>query len=238
MTIKDFAVSPYAIAFITALAVSFLIVYLLLLKRGIPSKIIGYSIFLNLIMMIYGAKMYSVIMNGFRVNLLNAGMASLGGVIGLLTGIFIFGFIYKEGCRLIWESYTLVIPLMYGIAKIGCYLVGCCHGISYSGAFAVCYENKVVKGGPYFPVQILESMIFIMIFVVGICFFYARKSIHTVSVIMLMCAVAKFLLEYLREEHIGKILSVNQFICIGFFVWGITMILKRTKKYTKSKSQA
>jgi hypothetical protein len=46
---------------------------------------------------------------------------------------------------------------------------------------------------------------------------------------MILCAVTKFSLEYLREEHIGKIISANQLVCAIFFVWGVVTIYKKRR---------
>lgn len=224
MVIKEFSISPYGIAMSVAFIVSFMMVYRIVIKRRIPGKMIGYSMLLNVIMILYGAKMYTVITGGFQVSLWKAGLSSLGGVIGLLIGIFIFGCIYKEGHQVFFEAYVMVIPCLYGVSKIGCFLVGCCHGITYDGAFAVYYENSAMQGGPYFPVQLLESFVFIVIFLMGLWFAYGKKLTHTVSYIMILCAVAKFAIDFLREEHVGKIFSINQIICLGFFVWALVMI--------------
>jgi len=225
-----FSVSPYPVAFVSSFIISFILVFVLLRKRGIPSNFIGYSLFLNVVMILSGAKMYSVITSGFRLNMLNSGISSLGGVIGLLAGVIIFGFIYREGRRVFLEVYVLVIPLMYGIAKIGCYLVGCCHGVPYDGLFAVSYNNQSMQGGPYFPIQLLETIVFMVIFGVGIRLYLSGKTSYVVSLNIILCAVAKFALEYLREEHIGRILSANQLVCIAFCLWGLIHILCFVRK--------
>ncbi len=219
-----FHISPYPFTFIASFICSFFIVFVLLRKKGIPGNYVGYSIFLNLLLILGGAKIYTVITSGFQQNLLNSGISSLGGVIGLFAGTIIFGFIYREGRTLFLQTYSLVIPLMYGIAKTGCYLMGCCHGIPYEGPLAVSYDNQVVQGGPYFPVQLAETVTFTLIFLVCLGIYFSRYSCHVVSAVMILCAIGKFSLEYLREEHIGKFLSANQWVCIGFVLWGILLI--------------
>ena len=226
LLMKNITVSPYAVMFLLAFICSFVIVFILLRRKGFPVSFIGYSMFLNLVMTLTGAKLYTVITSGFRQSILTSGISSLGGVIGLLAGTFIFGLIYKAGQKILLQTYCLVIPLMYSIAKIGCYLVGCCHGIPYTGPLAISYDNMVMQGGPYFPVQLAETITFALIFLICLKIYFSEHNNYVVPLVMLLCAVGKFSLEYLREEHIGKILSANQLVCIGFALWGIVLILK------------
>lgn len=224
------AISPYSVTFVGAFIVSFAVVFLLLKKRGVPTNYIGYSILLNVVLILYGAKMFSVITRGFQISIFEAGFSSLGGAIGLLVGIFVFGKIYPEGRTSLWEAYVTVLPLLYGISKIGCYLVGCCHGISYEGPLAVVYDSDYMQGGPYFPVQLAESIGFLGIFVVGLLIYLRSSRRNLVPVIMILCATTKFLLDFLREEHLGKIVSVNQLVCIVFFFWGVITLIKNKNK--------
>ncbi len=226
---KDFTISPYAVMFLLSFICGFIIVFILLKKKGVPRNFIGYSMFLNLVMTLAGAKLYTVITSGFRQSILTSGISSLGGVIGLFAGTIIFGLIYKEGKKVFLQTYSLVVPLMYGIAKIGCYLVGCCHGIPYDGPLAVSYDNIVIQGGPYFPVQLAETITFVLIFLVCLRIFFSKHTNYVVPSVMILCALGKFSLEYLREEHIGKILSANQFTCIGFAIWGLILVIQNQK---------
>ncbi|MBR3825339.1 MAG: prolipoprotein diacylglyceryl transferase [Lachnospiraceae bacterium] len=224
------AISPYSITFVGAFIVSIAVVFLLLKKRGVPTNYIGYSVLLNVVLILYGGKMFTVVTRGFQISIFTAGFSSLGGAIGLLVGIFVFGKIYPEGSTSLWEAYVTVLPLLYGISKIGCYLVGCCHGISYEGPLAVVYDSDYMQGGPYFPVQLAESIGFLGIFVVGLLIYLRSNRRNLVPVIMILCATTKFSLDFLREEHLGKIVSANQLVCIVFFFWGVITLIKNKNK--------
>lgn len=225
-----FQISPYAIAFLSSLVVSFLVAFFAARKRGLPANIIGYTTMLNLMLVLSGAKMYMVFVSGFKMSLLNSGIASMGGVIGLFIGIITMGFIYPEGRRDIFESYALVIPLLYSIAKIGCHMAGCCQGISYEGIFSISYNNDFIKGGPYFPVQMTETIVFFLIFLIGCYLFWGKESRYLMPVMMILCGVAKASIEFLREEHVGKIITPNQIFCLLFMVGGVVLILMTKRK--------
>lgn len=124
------------------------------------------------------------------------------------------------------------ILLMYAIGKLGCFFVGCCHGIKYNGIFNVVYNYSLValKGISLFPIQIVEFFVFIIIFI--IFFLKTRKhkcNTRDIALLFIICGSSKFLLDYLRISHIRKILSVNQFISILFVIVGILLLLKNKK---------
>ena len=74
---KDFTISPYAVMFLLSFICSYIIVFILLRRKGVPRNFIGYSMFLNLVMTLAGAKLYTVVTSGFRQSILTSGISSL-----------------------------------------------------------------------------------------------------------------------------------------------------------------
>lgn len=223
---NDFQLSPYSITFLSAFVLAYIIDYFVLVKRAVPKRYIGYSLFLNTFLIIYGSRMYGVIVSGFKKNIFESGTASIGGLIGLILGTITIGLICKNERKFFFEAYILTIPLMYGISKLGCHFVGCCHGINYDRSFAVSYNNAVTVGGPYFPVQLTESIVFTCIFILCAILYLAFDFKYHIPLVLGLCALAKFSLEYLREEHVGVFLSPNQLVCIMFFIIAIILSVK------------
>ena len=226
-------ISPYAICFLMSFVVSFIIISFLLKKSGVPGNIIIYSLMLSVVLCIYGAMMYGVIYSGFRKGIMDAGFSSLGGAIGLMVSIGIMCLIYKDGKRHLWDAYLAVLPLFYAISKIGCSIMGCCHGIPYDGILSVSYNNKLISTGKVFPVQMMESLVFFCIFFICVSVYFKFRD-YNKSVALILCAVAKGLMDFLRDEHIGVTISPNQIICIVFFLIGIYLLFKTYKRETKS----
>lgn len=177
---------------------------------------------MNFIFCIIGAKILNLYTNKkMALTLLTAGFSSYGGAIGILLSSYLFSKMISN--FFILKSSILSLPLMYSISKLGCFFVGCCYGIPYKGLFNVTYLQGLNIS--LFPVQLVESIVFFLIFLVGI--FYHKKK-YILEIIILLSACAKFLLEYLRYENIGKFICVNQVISL-LLIFIVLIIIQRKK---------
>ena len=181
---------------------------------------------------VFGGKLLTILTSDRKLNLLTAGLSSYGGAIGLITAILIFEKMTNN--KEIKTGFILSLPLMYSISKLGCFFAGCCHGIKYNGLFSVSYPH--LYDYSVFPVQLLESIIFFIIFI-GINIFYKKyQSKNIIEYTVLISALAKFLLDYLRYSHINQILSINQIISLVLVVVSL-IILSYKKKTSKSHNK-
>ena len=125
---------------------------------------------------------------------------------------------------------------MYSIGKLGCFLVGCCYGIEYNGFGKIMYQysNEAPNNVYLFPVQLIESILFLIIFIYVKGKQYKNKfNITTVGNSLILCGITKFLLDFLRMSHKNIILSFNQCISILFIIISIMILLKYKKIKTK-----
>lgn len=217
--------SPYSICFLSAFVLAYTFAAIIMRKEEVPKNIIFYSIVLNTVLILYGAMSYGVVASGFRKTIFNSGISSMGGAIGLVIGIIAFAFIYPDKKKEMRNAYILVLPLLYSVSKIGCHIAGCCYGIPYDGPFSRSYHNEQINVCNVFPVQILETITFFVIFLIGLFVYFKLKSDNITAILFMLCAVAKFSLAYLRNEQIGVAISPNQICCIAFFVIGVGLIL-------------
>lgn len=161
------------------------------------------------------------------------GFSSLGGVLGSLLFLYVYSLITKKDFKYIMILFMPSIPLMYAIGKIGCFVAGCCHGIEYSGLLSIMYSNSLVapNGINLFPVQIIETIVFLIIFIF-IIFKYlkSKMSIRLVMFEMILCGIFKFVLDFFRYSHNGKIVSANQIMCLVIIVVGIIYLIRVKKK--------
>ena len=151
----------------------------------------------------------------------------------VLSGLIIF-LITKTDPKKLFAILLFSVPLIYAIGKLGCFLNGCCYGIDYSGPLRVLYSSSkhAPNGISLFPVQLVESIVNLIIFIISIIIYYKKKDItKTLPFIVLACSTVKFLLDFLRTP--GKhIISLNQIFCIIAFIIGIIIFIKSKKAPT------
>ena len=153
----------------------------------------------------------------------------------VLSGLIIF-LITKTDPKKLFAILLFSVPLIYAIGKLGCFLNGCCYGIDYNGPMGVIYSNSkhAPTGISLFPVQLTESIVNLIIFIIATIIYHKKKDIrNTLPFIVLACSTVKFLLDFLRTP--GKhIISLNQIFCIIAFIIGIIIIIKSKKAPTSS----
>ena len=203
--------------------IGLLYVYRMLKKDGIKDKNIYLYILLYGTFAISFGKIYTIVTTGFKYNMINAGLSSYGGLIGVILASIIFELILPTNKKIM--KYTMIsLPLTYAIGKIGCFIAGCCYGIPYNGIFNVVYKDDLNIG--QFPIQLLETIVFIIIFIV--CN-KLRNNKNIIYITSLIAAIAKFLLDFLRYEHINKLITINQIFSIIIIVVLIILYIVKNK---------
>ena len=186
------------------------------------NKVEHRDIFLFLIMYffyaIFGGMMLSYLEDG------KLGLSSYGGAIGVIIAAIIYEKI-KPSNGVFIKATVLALPLIYSISKLGCFFAGCCYGMPYEGSFAIKYSFGEQAGVSLFPVQFAETVMFMALFI--LCGRMQNHK-HIVGITLILMAIAKASLDFLRYSHIGKIVSLNQLISLAFIVIGI-LILTRKK---------
>ncbi len=207
----------YKIMIILSFFLGTLVTLIVLRKKSVPANLIFYSSLLNLILTIYLALMVTYILSGAT----GYGFNSTGGAIGMLLGAFIISKIapkYKED---FFNSVVLALPLMYGIGKIGCSFAGCCGGRQYEGVFHICTAH-----GNVFPVQILEAIVFMIIFAVSLLLFF-RNKFNAINAAILY-SMTKILLDFFRDTHENSLITANQIMCLSIVI--ILLVLPTVQK--------
>ena len=228
IVIHKFNFPIYGLLIILSIISGIIFIYLNLRNKKIESEKIILSFTLMIVLVILGGKIYTKLI-GEGKSLLTAGLSSYGGAIGLILSVLIYIKIYPDHKKAFIESYILSLPLIYSISKLGCFLVGCCHGIKYKGIFNVTYID--ISKISYFPIQLLETIIFMIIFITCI-YIYKKRNKYIVEIVFILCGVSKFILDYLRYSHINQPISINQIFSIIFIIIGISLlILKKRKKH-------
>lgn len=166
-------------------------------KAKVSGQVLGFSIMLNFCMGIYFAVMCGYFSSGLRTIKCD----STGGALGMILACFIMGRIVPLAKNAIYRSYFLLMPLVYGISKLACAYKGCCGGLSIHGE--------------RFPIQMVEAISFIVLFLIS--FYLVEKDSFKPGVLVMVCTVLKFLLDFLRDTHVEQIISFNQGACLVTF---------------------
>lgn len=159
----------------------------------------------------------------------------LGGVVGSIIGINVA----KVEVSVIERSIVPFLPIGHAIGRIGCVMAGCCNGMEYEGLFAISYPNSILglsAEQKYFPVQILEAILNIIIAIVLIK--YSKKERKKYSLLFWYFfgyGITRFFLEFLRGDEARGLyfgISTSQIISAFLLVISLTYfcIIHRNKK--------
>lgn len=162
--------------------------------------------------------------------LMNGGFVFYGGFIGIFPALYLCR--KKLGIHVseYLQYCTGCFPIAHGFGRLGCYLVGCCHGIPYEGWFSVIYSDSLYapNGVRLLPVQLLEAL---GEFIIGLFLVYSCKRLNGISAIaiyMTLYSGMRFFLEYLRGDFIRGSLyafSTSQCISIVVFIIGLSVCI-------------
>ena len=168
-----------------------------------------------------------------KLSELSSGSVFYGGLIGA----FSLGILYLKlrgvPREVYMDSAALFAPVFHGIARIGCFLSGCCYGVESALGFAD------VHGTVRFPVQLLESLLNFAI--AAVIYAVLKKGLLKGKLLYLylaMYAFVRFFDEFLRGDEIrGFILglSTSQFISIFVEIFALTMLLLPLIKKRKAE---
>lgn len=232
-TDSDALFTPYAVTMFSAFLLGIGLLYLLNRRDGIPKNIAGLLALLSPVMILSCAAGLGYLMSHGET----VGLASMGALFGMYLSVIVMSLICgKRGtARQMLQNCTLVLPLMYAVSKFGCFLAGCCRGMDYNGMFCVHYSGAETGACTAFPVQLAESLTFLVIFSIGMLLHRRHRS-GSVRIVFLLSALAKGLLDFLRAEHQGRLVTVNQVLCAALIgiclVWMLSARLQRKAEQT------
>jgi len=216
-------------------------------REGLDSgQVVDFSTWL-IISGLIGAKIYMILTGWpfyaahpgeiFSLNTLEAG----GGFYGGFIGATIFALWYAKSRRLplfkVFDVFAPAVAVGQCIGRWGCFAAGDDYGKpAYHSPLAVVFTNQyahatvgVPLGIPLYPVQLFESGLTLLIFVILMAFYRHKKRDGQIFVMYLMLyAVARFFLEYYRGDpdrgfFFHGALSTAQLVAIVAFATGLIL---------------
>lgn len=231
----------YSLIILIAFLINIVVICFIFYKKNRFNYELIYLLIFEHIGMLFGAKLYSFFSNpakyNYQFDLFKIGFSSIGAVIGIIIMSIIYIKLFKSSIKMIVETFICSIPLIYSIGKIACFLAGCCYGIEYNGPLSITYQYSPnnINGISLFPVQLFESIVFFVLFLISFNMVLKdkvnNKSIGIFTIIIFIC---KFLLDFLRFTHMKNLISFNQIMCIPFILIGLFLIFSK-KEYIDIK---
>lgn len=226
MVIHRYKFPFYVVIILISIIIGMIYIYRNLKKEGCNNKqVLLYFIMYFSFTFVFG-KMYTSIVFG-KTGFMKAGLSSYGGLIGVVVSAIIFEKMLPLNNKLIKHA-ILSLPLVYGLTKIACAIAGCCGGIPYEGIFKVKYVD--MQNIWQFPVQVTETIVSLIIFM--ICYkFRDKKNISYITLILV--SITKFLLDFLRYDHVKILITRNQIFSIILLI--ITISVFSINKFREKK---
>ena len=200
---------------------------------------------------IFGAKLLYILTNvrivewdrlldpAYAYGLLHpSGFVVMGGLVAGLLFIALGSYIHDLHSFSLMQHLIFILPLCQGVGRIGCYLAGCCYGISYEGWGAVSFPHYSFAGDGYrFPVQLLSASILFAQALVLYGLSHTRFRSHNLYVYVLMYTLSRFFTEFLRgddaERAFRQFPSQSQMLCM--MIGGIFLLILIIKKCRQSR---
>ena len=172
-----------------------------------------------------------------------AGLNVYGGVIVAIIGTFVYCHWRKISTLEVFDYFSPAFGLGLGIARIGCFLNGCCFGKPTDLPWGVSFPPGSIPYAVYQDTPIHPSQLYISLY--GFALFFLlhfmmkRKRFvgQIVAMLFMIEAVFRFAIEYVRyyEEEMrfhlfGIHPTYNQAIALALFLLGLGIYVFRGKK--------
>ncbi len=186
-----------------------------------------------------------------RVQYIFGGAVFYGGLFGGLAAGAIALKIMRQDRSIYADIMAPIIPLFHGIARIGCFLAGCCYGIESEFGFCA-HGNTIVpevNDVTRFPVQLLEAGCNLFLVLVLLCLLKRSEKFPLLRgkllyVYLISYGAIRFFDEFLRGDEIRGfvgIFSTSQWISIISVTVSIILLIRsfiKDKHFSETDSSA
>ena len=162
----------------------------------------------------------------------------MGALLGLLLGLLIF-FHYSFRIKAGLPAMDVVVPgvaVYQGIARLGCFAAGCCHGTPATGlTWAVTFTDPL-SACRYLNLPVHPAQLYLIganLLLAGVLVWMAltpsRFRGYLLASYFLGYGTLRFVVEFVRGDlrpFLGP-LSLNQWLCAGFVGVGLFLIAFR-----------
>ncbi len=164
------------------------------------------------------------------IDLTSAGFSLLGSIIAGTGSLILYGYIQKINIINMLDRFSIYMPLLYAISRIGCFFAGCCYGVETTYFWSIVYTNHNVFAPCFIhlhPTQLYSAFLgflifLIMYFLVDLVF---KKPGQLVGSYFLLIGVERFFVDFFRAERVmvNEFFSTSQIISILFMIIGLSI---------------
>ena len=241
-------------AYAVFLSAGFLTAVLLIVRENYrqpdPAPITPIGGLLVLLGGLFGARLYYILQYGDPSRWFEAGYLWSGGLVfyGGAIGGFLGGLIYvlSVGAPVVkvGDLALSYVPLAHAIARVGCFLNGCCWGSQSQWPWAVSFpaptlpwkqhlDDGLLESGarislPVHPTQLYETSMLLLVFV---ALRFAQRRPHPPGSVMLgylgLYGAGRFVVEAFRGDSARHlmVMTVSQYVALGMVGTAITLAL-------------
>ena len=183
--------------------------------------------------------------NGLLGFFANTGLVFYGALIGGIGGAFLARAVSKIKIVDHVDAIVPTLPLAHAIGRMGCFCAGCCYGKATDSWIGMCFPHSVsgdlLPTVKVIPTQLIESGANLLVFAILMLITRRKRKGYTSLFIYLMIyAVERFLIEYLRGDEIRGVyglFSTSQWISLALFLFAVVWLIVDKVKAKKTPAQ-
>jgi phosphatidylglycerol---prolipoprotein diacylglyceryl transferase len=171
------------------------------------------------------------------------GLASHGGVLGLLIALYFYSRKTKQSMIDTIDLIAVVAALEFGFIRLGNFMNSEIIGIPTTKPWSVIFER--VDNVPRHPAQLYEAISYFIIFTI-MMILYRKMRVRLkygffFGLATVLCFTARFLIEFVKENQVGfedgMTFNMGQLLSLPYLVLGIGFIICGIRK-TKSPARS
>jgi len=168
------------------------------------------------------------------------GLASHGGVLGLLIALYIYSRKTKHSMIDTIDLIAVVAGLSFGFIRLGNFMNSEIIGMPTTKPWGVIFER--VDNIPRHPAQLYEAISYVIIFTIMMLLYKKMraklKNGFLFGIATVLFFTARFVIEFVKENQVGfedgMALNMGQLLSLPFIVVGIGFIIYGLTKTRKS----
>lgn len=259
----SFPLKYYGLFWITGLILAYLIVQRIYKKEGVPLENLEQLTMYIFIGAILGARLGHCLfydpdyflsrpleillpikeVNGAYKFIGFQGLASHGGTIGVIIGIFMYWRKTKTNMLWVLDRVAIGAGITAAFIRLGNLMNSEIYGKPTDGSWGFVFERDDMI--PRHPTQLYEAISYLLIF--GLLYFlYQSKKIENrpglfVGNFLILLFTARFVIEFFKENQVafedGMSLNMGQWLSVPFVIAGLLLVLWKDNPLAKLSSK-